>query len=307
MANNQNDTSQQDDQVQDEVNLRPTSRASTLSKFEERATQALEKKTKRLNGWVDEIREAPNEILRSALFSAGNKNRKRSQMKNVEIAAYGNCKLIYTGEELRQDDLDVWLEILHEARNQDLDKPIVFNLVKFKKELGFSYGKTYTERLISILTRLKATSVSLYSERLGKGVALSLIRKFEYTDEQGNEITDTNAEWTVELEPEIALLFGGGVYSTRILKEQRMALSGSLAKWLHGFYSSHKDPFPVSYKTLMHNAGSVCSTDGKSRQLIKQAMQELKDCNFLVEWSLDKSGNIKVERNRSIMLPKPKE
>lgn len=273
-------------------------RGGALSRLEERSQAVIEKQSKKLKGWAEEIREAPNELLRSALFTAGNKNRAREQIKNAEIAAYGNCRISYTGEELRQDDLDVWLEILHAARNLDLDERIHFSPGEMKKELGYPYGTKHTERLKMNLIRLKATSVVLHSDRLERGVSLSLIRRFEYSDDAEEGGSSKDETWYVELEPEIAILFGGGVYSTRIEKEQRMRLSGNLAKWLHGFYASHKAPFDLNYKTLLKNAGSKVATDGKAKQMIKGAMEELKECGFLKEWKIDKNGNVQVERAR---------
>lgn len=273
-------------------------RRGSLARIEERSKEAQEKQSKRLNPWAEEIREAPNELLRSALFSAGNKNRPREQLKNSEIAAYGNCRVLYTGEELRQDDLDVWLEILHYARDQALDQPIYFNPTEMKKALGYPYGTKHTERLLMNLTRLKSNSVNLHSDRLERGLSLSLIRKFEHSDESDSSPASKDTQWWVVLEPEIAILFGGGVYSTRIEKEQRMKLSGNLAKWLHGFYASHREPYPVHYKTLLKNAGSRCSTDGKAKQLVKMAHDELVSCGFLKAWRMDKTGKVEVDRNR---------
>lgn len=273
----------------------PARKSSAISRMRERSQAVVEQQTRKLKGWAEEIREAPNEILRSALFTVGNKNRPRKQIKNQDIAVYGNCRIQYNGEELRQDDLDLWLEILHLARNVDLDKPIYFNVLDMKKELGYPYGTKHTERLKTNLLRLKTTSVIVHSDRLGRGVSLSLVRKFEYSDEEGASKDD---EWYVELEPEMAILFGGGVYSTRIEKEQRMKLKGNLAKWLHAFYGSHKAPFDIGYQTLLTAAGSDVASEGKKRQMIKGALEELKECGFLKSWKMDRAGNVQVERAR---------
>ncbi|HEJ2342298.1 TPA: plasmid replication initiator TrfA [Pseudomonas aeruginosa] len=276
-------------------------KGSGMARVKARSQAVVEQQSKKLNGWAEEIREAPNEILRSALFTVGNKNRPRRHIKNEDIAVYGNCRIQYNGEELRQDDFDLWLEILHLARNVDLDQRIYFNVLDMKKELGYPYGAKHTERLKTNLLRLKTTSVIVHSDRLGRGVSLSLVRKFEYSDEEGASRDD---EWYVELEPEMTILFGGGVYSTRIEKEQRMKLKGNLAKWLHAFYGSHKAPFDISYKTLLTAAGSDVASEGKKRQMIKGALDELKECGFLKNWKLDKAGNVQVERTRYTAITK---
>lgn len=43
-------------------------KGSALSRIEQRTHEILEKQSRKLKGWAEEIREAPNELLRSALF-----------------------------------------------------------------------------------------------------------------------------------------------------------------------------------------------------------------------------------------------
>jgi len=276
-----------------------TRRGDGLKAAQQRAKEAKENAEKRLGKWAEELREAPNEALRCALFTARNRNVQRDQLKSVEISSYGNSRVIYTGEELRQDDLDVWLQVLHLARLQELGTPIRFSPAQMKKDLQWPYGVKHTVRLMTILTRLKTTGVQFHSERLGRGVVLSLVRKFEYSDDfdvAGKRVDD---EWIVELEPEIATLFGGGFYSTRIEWEQRMALPGNLAKWLHGFYASHSEPYALNVETLIKHAGSRVSTPGKARQMIKEALNELVAVGFFKEASCDRSGKVTVVRNKA--------
>ena len=276
-----------------------TRRGDGLKAAQQRAKEAKENAEKRLGKWAEELREAPNEALRCALFTARNRNVQRDQLKSVEISSYGNSRVIYTGEELRQDDLDVWLQVLHLARLQELGTPIRFSPAQMKKDLQWPYGVKHTVRLMTILTRLKTTGVQFHSERLGRGVVLSLVRKFEYSDDFDVAGKRADDEWIVELEPEIATLFGGGFYSTRIEWEQRMALPGNLAKWLHGFYASHSEPYALNVDTLIKHAGSRVSTQGKARQMVKEALNELVAVGFLKEASCDRSGKVTVVRNKA--------
>lgn len=267
---------------------------SALANIQQRAKDAQERNSTKLRVWADELREAPNEALRCALFTPRNKNQRRELMQNHEIASYGSSKVLYTGEELRQDDLDVWLQILHLARGKQLGETIYFDHNEIKKALGWGWGREKSERLKTILKRLKATAVEFHSARLGAGVVISMIRKFDFTDlEDGKRKHD---DWSIELEPEIALLFGGGVYSTRIEWEQRLALKGPLAKWLHGFYSTHKEPHDLTADTLMHAAGSQTTDKFKSRQLLRDAHSELKGVGFLTEFSMSEKGTFSVTR-----------
>lgn len=274
-------------------------RGDGLKAAQQRAKEVQENAEKRLGKWADELREAPNEALRCALFTARNRNVQRDQLKAVEVSSYGNSRVIYTGEELRQDDLDVWLQVLHLARLKELGSPIRFSPAQMKKDLKWPYGVKHTVRLMTILTRLKTTGVQFHSERLGRGVVLSLVRKFEYSDDFDVAGKRGDDEWIVELEPEIATLFGGGFYSTRIEWEQRMALPGNLAKWLHGFYASHSEPYALNVETLIKHAGSRVSTPGKARQMIKEALNELVTVGFFKEASCDRAGKVTVVRNKT--------
>lgn len=52
--------------------------------------RAAEKNESFLPHWQEDNRAAPNEIVRSALFNARNKNQKRTYFKQAEIALIGN-------------------------------------------------------------------------------------------------------------------------------------------------------------------------------------------------------------------------
>lgn len=267
---------------------------SAMSRVSQRAKDVEEKLSKQLPIWANELRSAPNETLRSALFTARNKVHPRARMNSEEIVTYGNAKILYTGEELRQDDLDVWLQILHMAKDLPLGEPIYFKANEFKREIKMPYGNESTLRLKEAFTRLKATAVTVHSERLGKGVSVSLISRFEYTD----ELDSRTGEWMVAVEPEMAALFGGGVYLSQFEWEQRRQLKGPLAKWLHGFYSSHRDPFDLPVSTIMGNTGTSIATNKKATQLMKSALTELVRVKFLDEFSIDSKGKVHVVRTK---------
>ena len=49
--------------------------------------------------------------------------------------------------------------------------------------------------------------------------------------------------------PQLVELFGTDHF-TRVEWEQRLALPVGIATWLHGYYASHREPFPVSPSTI---------------------------------------------------------
>ena len=78
---------------------------------------------KQLPLWPEGIRCAPNEFLRSALFNARNRNQRRRYLRQETLAIIGSGRITYTGEELRQDDATVWLQLIQMARDTTLGSP----------------------------------------------------------------------------------------------------------------------------------------------------------------------------------------
>ena len=262
-----------------------------------------------LPSWPDESRAAPNEVLRCALFTARNRKHARQQFRQQEIMTYGGGRVVYTGEELRQDDLDVWLEIfnIQKSRGIKYGEDVPFTVAELRKQLGWTMrGAAATNRLFTILTRLKANAVNFHSNRLRESVSLSMLSRFKSAEDgiEHDGFGPTNAadtEWSVRIDPEVSVLFGEGSYITRIEIGQRRNLSGDLAKWLHGFYSSHRDPIPLLVETLIENSGLQVGDKHRATQLVKDALKELVATGFLEHWEI-KNGLVSVKRVKRAQL-----
>lgn len=269
--------------------LRSTSEfMSTFSKYPSRQKSITasesgvveEKTTVQLPPWKDSHRSLPNEIVRSALFNARNRKTSRVNLKKAEIYVLGGGRIVYTGEELRQDDQTVWLQLIHLAKqNQPLGGPVEFTPYSFCKSIEWApTGKNY-ERLRDILNRLQATSLEIYSVRLGTGVSLSMVPMFRWRDHASN----TNLKrYQVVISPELLKLFGRNDF-TKFEWKQRLSLPMGIATWLHGYFASHKNNYPLRVKTI----GKACGIDIKDykklKQLIGGALKQLMDCGFLSE------------------------
>jgi hypothetical protein len=240
--------------------------------------------------WPEFLRGVPNDFIRSPLFNVANHRKKRIYLNEIEIPAMGDVLITYTGEELRQDDEDVLLQILHLARMQSLDCAVEFVAAEIIKSLRWTKNTRSYDRLKTILRRLNATSLTISNREGSRGFSGSLIRAFEW-----KELSDQPSRtWKVWLEPKIASLFDGVLYS-RVIWEQRMCL-GILAKWLHNFYASHAKPFPIKIETLYQYSGSSNAAMRGFRQCLRQALKELIDVGFLEEGFIDKSDRVVVRR-----------
>ncbi|HMV39050.1 plasmid replication initiator TrfA [Plasticicumulans sp.] len=241
--------------------------------------------------WEDWQRSVPNEVVRSALFTVGNRRDRREFLVETELAAIGETQVTYQGVELRQDDEDVWLQALHLAREQPLDAPIEFVPHAFLRAIGWPTTGHYYALLRDAFGRMQRTTVTFRNQRLHKGLSISLIRRFEWSDRDAGGSDDRCKVW---IEPEMRLLFGNTQY-TRIEWEQRRHLR-PLAKWLHGYFASHRTPLPVRVVTLRDACGSDTRELRNFRPKLKAALTELVEACFLSDWQIDETDLVHVCR-----------
>lgn len=236
---------------------------------------------RQLTLWTETLRCLPNEIANSALFNAKNRKQARTYLKQSEIAVIGNGKITFTGEELRQDDETVWLQLIHLAKETPLGNTVEFTPYSLCKGVGWSIdGRSY-KRLRQCLDRMQATSLSIYSPRLKEGVSLSMIPMFKWRDEAGKALTF----YQVKVAPELVTLFSE-TYRTKLEWSQRLALPDGLATWLHSYYASHSKPYPVKIHTLKRGAGITTECKAALRQLIEKALTKLVEVDFLISWEI---------------------
>ena len=273
----------------DQTNTDNALNSEFLSKRNEESKQSLARKKMTpqqefLPMWPDDMRCMPNELLRSALFTAKNRKQPREILKLAPIYTIGTGNITYTGEELRQDDETVWLQLIHLAKEQQAGSSIEFTPYAFCKAIKWSLNGQSYNRLRTLLTRMQATALSVYSKRLSKGVSLSMIPSFEYQDIQTGQSLN---RWRVQIAPQLVEIFGD-VHFSRMEWEQRLKLPVGLATWLHGYLASHKDPFPIKIETIKQGAG--LTTEDKSHLIstIEKALESLNNIGFITDWKIEK-------------------
>ena len=268
-----------------------------------------------LPSWPDDRYAAPNEVLRSALFTARNNRVERAGYMGKEIYAIGKELTIkYTGLELRQTDADVYFGLIQLARKTQTEKVLVkeedpenkkiiekeklcLNLINFKassflKMIGWPRTGYYITKLNKTLDALKATSMSIEMKRNGRHITIriSLLNYLRY---------DHNSKiWTVGLPAELIMLFGGnGKNASHINRDIRKQLSSPLEKWLQGYYSTHRDPYPISEESLMKAAGVKFKQITDFRKALIRALEKLVEVGFFANYKI-KNGIITVEKHQ---------
>ena len=242
--------------------------------------------------WPNAIRAVPNTVLRSALFGVIQRGR-RKFLQAVTVASIDGITVKHTGPRLDQADLDVWEQCLHLARTSPLGDRIEFTSYGFLKAIGRGTGKSQREWLKLVLTRLMVSAVDLEDGR--RGYTGQLIRDYARDDETGRNV--------IEVNPKISTLFGRDGW-TGLEWEERQALKRQpLAQWLHGFYSTHKNPHPYKVATLQRLCGSETKELYKFRQQLRKAMEQVAAVTGWV-WTIEDGDLLKVEKGGKKRLPK---
>jgi hypothetical protein len=231
--------------------------------------------------WDDESRGVPNPFIRSGLFSVRN-TEKRDWLENLHIESLKNYDISYTGKELQQEDLSVWMALIHLAKDQPMSDAVFFTGYQLIKDLGWSMNTKSYKRAQESISRLKVTGIVINTANQDEGYSGSLIREFRW--KKIGESGDT--KWMVRFEPQVSAMFMHDT-TTLLEWETRKKIGGrsTVAQWLHGFYSSHQEPFAYGVPKL-HELSRSGDTLSSFRSTIKRALQKLQDVGFLSKWAI---------------------
>jgi hypothetical protein len=233
-------------------------------------------------------RAVPNAILRSSLFGVVGKGHRKYE-RNVLKATVQGLTVKFTGEQLDQADLDVYLECVRRCTKKSLGELVRFTAYDFLKSIGRKTGKFEYEWLKVCLTRLFVCGLELGDGRLFYDG--HLINE-KYRDEK-------TGEFVIALNPKIAKFFSGDVWTGLLLTERTTLKGKPLAQWLHGFYSSHSKPFSYKVETIKELCGSDVSALKTFKQKLKKSLADLTVATGWQCW-IDESDLVNVKK-KSIM------
>ena len=242
---------------------RANARGGTVKKDE----QQLDKKPT-LPPWPEPVRAVPNGFLRSALFGAIAKGRRR-YINGEDLAAIDGVTIRYKGERLDQGDLDVWENVLHTVRLQELGSQCRLTSYALLKLMGKTDTGKNRVTLQNRIERLVANALTVKQDRYSYiGSLISFAAKDEDTQ-----------EWVIELDPRLRPLFAADQF-TQMDWAVRHALDGhQLAQWLHGFYASHAKPFPLKIETLHRLCGSEAGLMSDFAKKLRKALDAVVDAS----------------------------
>ena len=228
----------------------------------------LPKNVVQLPLWPEPVRAVPNGFLRSALFGAIAKGRRR-YINGEDLAAVDGVTIRYKGERLDQGDLDVWESVLHAVRLQELGSQCRLTSYALLKLMGKTDTGKNRVTLNKRITRLVASALTVKQGRYSYiGSLIAGAAKDEDTQ-----------EWVIELDPRLRPLFAADQF-TQIEWAVRHELDGQqLAQWLHGFYATHAKPFPMKVETLLNLSGGENADPYSGKQKLRKALDAVAEAS----------------------------
>ncbi|MEM7496062.1 MAG: plasmid replication initiator TrfA [Myxococcota bacterium] len=109
-------------------------------------------------------RVAPSEVLRSALFGIGSRQ-KRRQLTDHPIFACGGTQITYTGEQLDQRDLDVFMAAIRMAYDNGRALEMICSVYAFEKMLGLANATSTRESIRTSFKRLTTGTITIKNDR----------------------------------------------------------------------------------------------------------------------------------------------
>ena len=230
----------------------------------------------------------PNPVIRSSLFGVVRRGR-REHLEQVRLPSIGGTEILYTGARLDQADLDAWMGILELFKGQDIAQRlgrVVVPAREFLRLIGREYSSGTRAWLYKSLARLQATAIEIKN---GDQVYVGSLIVRAARDERTKQIM-------VEIDPKLAALFHS--WSGLDWQKRRM-LNTDLAKWLHAFYSSHADPYPIKVATIREWSGAEMGTLFHFRDELTEAMERVAQVTGW-QWEIDRNDCLHVRKPKQL-------
>jgi len=234
--------------------------------------------------WREDRYGSPNSFLRSALFAAI-QSKDRADLKKAELLSQQGITITYTGQQLNQEDMTVWLALVDLMKKDPLGTKCQFTGNGILKYMGLGTGGSAHERLDDAILRMTACAVVI---KTGTQTYMGNLIHDCIIDEH-------TKHYKLTLNRHLIKLFGDSDWTAIDWKQRKQLRNKPLCLKLHEYYSSHDKPFPVSLEFLLDLTGCRNSQKASFKRQIKTALEELVKIGFLKSYSVE-GDIVKIER-----------
>jgi hypothetical protein len=216
---------------------------AAIRKAEQEAEAA---KVYQLAFWPDDERAMPSDFLACALFTA---SKATAYVTRCELASINGLTVIFTGKRLTQVHADVWMGIMHMARERFEGDVVWFRERELLTLIGRHTHQGQRAQLKDWLSQLTATDVLVQDDARQKRFGGSLLPWRAEYDGDGHTI------YAVDISRDIAKILSGRFW--RIDWELRKRLQNKpLALWLQTYFCRFTKPVTVDQLHALSGSGA---------------------------------------------------
>jgi hypothetical protein len=271
--------------------------AETITAIRKRAEQAEAAKVYQLAFWPEDERAMPGDFIACALFTA---SKITGYAKRSALASINGLTVIYTGKRLTQVHADVWMGIMHLARERYEGDVVRFRGRTLLELIGRFTHKGQREQLKGWISELQATSVAVQTDETQRRFSGSLLP--EHTEDDGlDEAGAGETVYAIKISRELARVLSGNHW--RVDWELRKRLQNKpLALWLQTYFCRFKKPVAVEQ---LHTL-SGCTAPLKSFR--RQLAIALDDLHYVGGHSavIDRETDTVVAHGGRLASPRPR-
>jgi len=251
-----------------------------------------------LGTWFKKQRAIPKPISNSAIFRVLAKGEQRLILRNEKVASrtkggVAEFEVFFTGEELDQRDMDLWLECCHEVHMNDNNcSSIQLTQTEMLKRLKRSKSGVAVKQLKASLLRLQGAQIVVEgNDESGK--------KYTYISSLVLRALVNKDGINVQLDSELSGLFSRSV--AYVDHELRLSLGSDLAKAMFAFVTSDR---PEEYRSgsfhrvkvnELHGIVGSRATTPNFKKSLRIAMNLLITKGVINYWAFIGNGSTAIE------------
>ena len=238
--------------------------ATKIEAIAAEAMAALEEREPpiQLGFWPDDERAMPGDFIACALFTA---SKATEHVTRGQIASVHGMTVIFTGKRLTQVHADVWMGIMHLARERSSGDVVRFRGRQLLNLIGRYTHAGQREQLKNWISELGAAQVLIQDDAKRKRYGGSLLPWQEETDGEYFDV------FKITISRELARLLSGNYWRIDWPLRKRLQKK-PLALWLQTYFARFNRPAKVAH---LHELSGSTSSLKKFRQNLGFALDEL--------------------------------
>jgi hypothetical protein len=244
----------------------------------------------------EHTRAVSNALARGALFAPV---KERQFFRHyVVVGQVDGVTVEYKGEQLNQDDHDMFLQLVKMALHESLGADIRQSINAVLRGLGRSNNQEQRRQAVEQISRLVSGTTRLTGPAMRyEGHLLDDAS----TPQDQVELPRLRRHLAYRLNPRFARLYAESAY-TLFDAQERVKLKGrgsELAKWLYLWIIGNAQQYAHKVETIRRMCGSNDKTLFSFRQNLRKALDVLKAAGVIVTWRIDEADLVHIERTPS--------